>query len=210
MSQGPIEIVNVALAFLGKEPIHKFGSTTEDEPAARIGERLYNISRDIAVAGYDWYFARYTAKLNEVPDPHPFGVRYRLPSDCVTPRILLPRAGKPNKWILEGRDIIIPTLNTQVGGATPYLQYTTALTDTGLFPPYFIYPLSLLIASMMCMPVTKDLKYAAELEKKARYELGKAQVIDSTVGRNDDTGDQDPWNDSFNDPDVAGVRFNDG
>jgi len=202
-----IEIVNLALNTLGKASLRDF-SLTEDDPASgRISKRVYENIRDRLVSAHDWTFARASVYLKKKAEEHPEGVRYGMPSDCFVPRRLAPRLGKPNRWSVEGRDIIIPFSMISVMGVMPILRYTRYVDKTGLFPPYFVLALSTAIAAGLAMPLTGDKDVKIANEKSAMYLLSDAKLIDSNIGCGDDYQDQDLEYDTFVIADQTGTLF---
>jgi hypothetical protein len=206
-----VEIVNLALDELGKVALRDFSTTPTDPVSGRLAKRRYEASRDLLISKHDWTFARCTVVLNLVSGvSHPDGVVYGLPADCFVPRRLGPRAGAPSQWSIEGRYIIIPTNYTCSWGAQPRLRYTKIVTQTTIFPPYFIDALALLIASKLAMPLSADQKVASTLTTMYERSWREAALIDSNIGEGDDYMSQDLQYDSFVKTDIPVVVFSDG
>lgn len=76
-----IDIVNLALARLGIDPI---ASLEEPTKAARTSKVTYPIARDAALADHEWKFARTSATLALLTETSPgYEYTYRYPANCV-------------------------------------------------------------------------------------------------------------------------------
>jgi len=206
-----VEIVNLALGVLGKAALRDFSVAENDPFTGRLANRVYIAARDHYLSVHDWSFARATATLKmRLNETHPEGVVYALPSDCFVPRRLGPRVGSPNKWSVEGRNVIVPTARATSFGAEPILRYTKQVTNTGYFMPYFVTALYTEIASRLAMPLNCDSEVASAVRKEAKMLLAEAKLIDSNIGEGDDHVSQDLLYDTFVAVDIPVETFNDG
>jgi len=208
MAYSEVEIVNLALTELGKTAIRDFSITDTDPITGRLGKRVYQASRDLLLSGHDWTFARVTIALQQRAETHPKGVLYALPSDCYVARRVEPRSGRPNTWSVEGRSLIIPLDRVVSLGTQPLLRYTKQLTNTALFPPYFVDALMYEIARRISKPLTANAELSSELKKDAKASLLNAKLIDANIGEGDDHHQQDLDYDTFVAIDVPGEAFN--
>jgi len=210
MAYSEVEIVNLALGELGKTPIRDFSISDTDPITGRLTQRMYKFCRDKLIGLHDWSFARCTVTLRKKDEEHPEGVVYSLPSDCFVPRRLGPRMGAPNRWSVEGRNVIIPFSRISSVGDAPILRYTKSVTNTAFFVPYFISALYLSIAAEIAMPLNQDVEIAGAMLKRARDEFNLARLIDSNVGCGDDDIEQDLLYDTFVVGDSPVETFSDG
>lgn len=82
----PIEIVNLALAYLGQPPVASISPPTADEPVAVTMALQYDDARQNVLRKYVWNFAKARATLSLATDYTPefdFTDAYLLPSDFI-------------------------------------------------------------------------------------------------------------------------------
>lgn len=202
MSVSKIEICNIALAMLGADAIRSFD---EKNKRARMADVFFDFTRDYLLSKFDWPFAKKFVELKPMDDTQviredvPEGMfRYKLPSDCHTPRDLSPKGSK-DMWFIMGSAMYCSI--DPDSGSKVYLYYTRQELDTAKYSPTFSNLLALGLAVKMCAPVTQDKQLQTALQDQFRIEQANAWESDANIGNEYREFDEDPNNDSFVYPD---------
>ena len=163
-----LTICNMALLKLGIPAI-----TTFDEPNAnaRLCRVFYPALRDRCLRDHAWSFAMASAPLSVLDEPSPdpdYPLACTVPTDAL--RIVRMSDGGPFRR-MGGRLLV------RDGGAA--VEYVRRVEDAGLFDPVFVEALVFLIASELCMAVTRDADMAAQYRQGYLERLASARSIDS-------------------------------
>jgi len=186
-----IEICNIALGKCGAKSIRSFD---EDNKLARACESAYDIHREALLTNYDWSFSLSYAQLAQLDETGTDVMPYvlALPSDCVRPREVHPFSPTIS-WMRVGKKIISNTESLT-------LIYSSNVTDTSVFPAYFVLALAGQIADQIAILITQDTKILDKVESWSANNLIIGLDTDASTNyehkRYDDTAD----NDSFVNP----------
>lgn len=180
-----VDIFNLALSHIG----HRATISDPDEVSAEANHcrRFYGIALPVALERYAWSFATRRASLAEVTNPvDHWAYAYALPNLCIAPRaVLLPESTDDTKeqpYAVESADDGSSILYCNVEDAV--LRYTTLVTDTNKFTPYFVLAISYDLASMLVGPIPKDIKLKSEMVKMAAYYASLAEASDANSSEN--------------------------
>lgn len=205
MSISDVDICNLALSHIGEGPIRNLSSIGQKESLCNI---FYPMSRDYHLTIYNWSFARRTSKLQALDEDHAKGTPFQMPSGCLSPRYIYPRVKTKRRYYIEKDRIIIPEV-WLIDGVDQHLCYTFKETNTSLFSSPFYDLISMSLASKLAGPITGSYKLASALRK----ELMPLQVIAETEDANRDSEylahDDNPYNDTFINPDQPGASYPD-
>jgi len=166
------DICNLALQRLGAKSI---SNLTEDSPAGRACNRVYDHARDSELRAHSWSFARARVSLPAAATPPAFGFlqQYPLPSDYLR---ILPNA-LIDDWQIEGRSILTNT------AAPLLLVYIKRVTDPNMFDELFVALLVARIAMDISEALTQSntkRQAAAEGYKLARADARKINAFERT------------------------------
>ena len=202
MAYSKISICNLSLAICGAGAIRDFD---EANKRARMADVFYEPTKDYLLSRIDWSFARKFKKLNllslpedEVPEGQ---YPYQLPNDCKVPRILTPVGGRTS-WELLG-DILMCDQPSNVA-----LYYTATGTPVARFTDPFVNVLALGIAVRLAPPISQDSDLVDSLYKQFLNEQKECWESDANIGNIYREFDEDPSNDTFVAPDLAGYLGN--
>lgn len=187
MANSEVDICNLALAHLGKQPI---ASLTEESVERRICFRFYDQALDELIERSDWSFAQKIAFLAQRPDAdNPYSMRYAhwydLPNDLVRPVRLLHQPAAEALGPVEDRtdsafinyELIGGNLFTNADKAR--LLYVYELRDPTQFSPSFTSALAFLIARYAAIPLTRSDRIAAAVERSSEVMFARAVAGDA-------------------------------
>ena len=191
-----ISICNTALAYVGAQPIRDF---LEDDKRSRMCDIFYTNSLLYCLNKHDWAFARKYQKLNQVivqksdEDNVPAGLCvYELPSDCLTPRNIVPGGSRSN-WQIMGTKLY--TKQQEVG-----LYYTHSETRPEEFSDSFVRLLDLDISVKLAGALAEDPQMQSSLYAQYKKEAPESYGEDSNIGNIYRDQNEQPFNDTFVDP----------
>lgn len=196
MSVSKIGICNIALAMLGADSIRAFD---ENNKRSRLCDVFFETTRDYLLSKFDWPFARKLTELQAL-DPVAMDITvpigqyaYQLPSDCKTPRDILPR-GSRTPWSVIGTMVYcrIPPDSEPV-----ILKYTVQAVDSSIYTNTFINLLALGLAVKLCPALTQDKKLTTALMDQFNVEQANAWESDANIGEDYREPDETPENDTF-------------
>lgn len=203
MAISKIDVCNLALASLGADAIRSFD---EHNKRSRMASNFFNSTRDYLLSKFDWPFARKYAKLEEVDSitaeidvPEGFTI-FGIPSDCRTPRDILPEGSK-TPWSVVGLYIMIPTGFSSNYSGNVYLKYTHQALNTLIYSDTFSNLLALGIAVRMAPAITQDKTLTNILYEQYAREQLEVWESDANIGNAYRMHDEDPNNDKFVYPD---------
>ena len=159
-----IEICNLALVYLGQEPIIALDDTSK---AARLCKRLYTPTLEALLRAYPWTFAIKRVKLAQEVETPTFGYMYQytLPSDCmriVSVSIPLEKFAVENNKILTDEPMV-------------ELRYVYRTESANDFDPQFIQVLAWRLAKVLCQALTADQDLFAKVTQQEMQALMLAQ-----------------------------------
>jgi hypothetical protein len=171
MATSKVEIVNVAIAFLGSDPITEI---TEATNRARTANALFDGVRDAVLRAFPWNFATKRANLPSALPAPTYGWSYSipLPADCL--RLLSVEAGQD--YDVEGRRIVSNASSLNV-------TYTAKITDVTLYDSLFCQALGARLAHAMSKRVTDSDAGRDDLWEIYKAFVREARSIDSQEGR---------------------------
>ena len=191
------DIANVALIMVGEA---KINTLTDNKKAARLAKSLYTVSRDEAFdMPVDWKFAtarRQLAQLAVTPASG-YDFQYTLPTDV---RRVMAQVEEDNddiqfKWRREIFGDVAVLLTNET---TAFIKYIVLITDTSLYPAWFVRLIYLNMAVKLAQPLKQDDKkvqqFAQLLELAmidAEQSNGMEDVNVNQDQRRDDTGNMD-------------------
>lgn len=175
-----IDICNLALDHLGKQPIVSF---TEGSTEAKACLRQYDVARRICLSKQPWSFARRTealapVELNHLTDDWTFA--YDMPKAALRVGAVLRRGElrmtnqEPNQWYVESGVIY-----TDVDEA--YLRYVRDSKDTASWSSMFDDAVALQIAARLATVMTRR---RADVEMYQRmYEMAVAYAAEEDASQ---------------------------
>ncbi len=181
-----VAISNMALTNIGAENIT---ALTESSVEARACNQFYNVARKLILSAYPWSFAGKTAALAEIANDKPsdWQKAYNKPND-----LLVLRGVRPSYDAAEILDAYAAASETEYGfrreleGNTIYCdlnpafgRYTFDLTDPTRFPIMFQIAMSWHLATLIALPITRDVKVRSSSLDAATTFQGKAEMLDA-------------------------------
>lgn len=180
-----VQICNTALNRIGESD--SIASITEDSNQANVCNLNYERIRDELLSDWHWKFARKFAALAlvEEADTQAWATEwhyaYRFPSDCIHVRTILSGAGRNDPIPPEfeiGSDSSGLLIFTDIQDAKA--EYTSRITNTGLFPQQFTEALIWRLAADIATPLRRsDAGSIARYEQMAMQYLAKAKAFDA-------------------------------
>ena len=202
-----IDIANMALSHVGaSSDIESFSEKSVEAIQCRA---WYDQSRLMALAAFDWGFARkrLTAALHgdviseTATDPLAgvWGFRYEYPADCVVMRKIQSSIAPPNDFVpfnietsLNGQE---KTVLTDMEDAV--FVFTFDQKGTELFSPMFVQAHSHLLASQIAFAVTRKRKIKTEQFSLYQFVLRSAAAEDVNEGIEKPVRDAEVVRDGF-------------
>jgi len=180
MAISSVQIANFALSKVGTDSTIE--SLTETSSEAKEANLWFSFVREEVLAAFNWQFARkrilLAAHTEDPPDE--WAYRYIYPSESLKARFIENPVGleaDPVPFIVELAADDTKSLLTNQGTAT--LIYTSSITDTTLYTPWFIESFATMLAAKICFPITGKLNLSQNLETKARQMLIVAPAMDA-------------------------------
>lgn len=171
------DIVNFALTILGENGIV---ALTDDVKPAREANKIYAITRNSLLSGYNWSFAmtRTTLAADVTPPAYDFALAYTLPADCV--RVVLVneiyagldltdyRGSPVEDFTLEGGKIL-------TNYSSPIkLRYVKRITDPSKFTDSFYTAFGAKLAWELAETLTQSDAKQARAESRFHHEIANA------------------------------------
>lgn len=165
-------IANMALGFLGSEPLQSFDDGTTQADLCRA---LYEGCVVAVLEDHDWRFAEAVARLGQdaTPARPDFAYSYALPRDCVAPRGLLTSGGYRSNYPYR-----VSKRSLCTDEPTPWLVYTYRAPEQ-FFAPHFTKAVAYLLASELAGPLTEDAKKAEGLLRAYTMWIARGRSKDS-------------------------------
>lgn len=178
MRPGVVEIVNMALARIGENPIQ---SLEEGTVPANMAKMFYDPARRSALRDYVWNFAlsvKSLAQLDE--DGGDFSCVYALPADCL--KILRLRGG--NDFRERGHVFTVRGGKLYANVSPAKLEYVRDESDPSKFDDKFVEALSYKLASDLAVPVKGSTDLMANFMNVYTAKLGQAATLSAEEERN--------------------------
>jgi hypothetical protein len=165
-------IANMALGFLGAEPLQSFDDQTTQ---ADLCKALYEGCVAVVLEDHDWRFAEAVERLGQdaTPARPDYAYSYALPRDCIAPRGILTSDGLrcTSPYRISKRSLCTDE-------ASPWLVYTYRAPEQ-FFRSYFVKAVAYLLASELAGPLTEDAKKAADNLKAYTFWIARGRSLDS-------------------------------
>jgi len=193
-----IGICNIALAMLGGDSIRDFD---EENKRSRQCDIFYESTVAYLMEQYDWSFARKFVDLQAIVEPVPAEglYPYQLPSDCLIPREVAPRASR-NYWEIIGRTIYTRCVEAQ-------LYYTRNDYSVDWFSHTFENLAATGIAVKLSPAISQKPDLTAQLFNQFLAEQRDAHAVDANIGNEYRAYDETPEVDTFVNPPGTLVDF---
>lgn len=192
MAISSVQIANFALSKTGSDSTIE--SLTEGSAEAQSANLWFEHSRNQTLAAFKWSFAtkRATLAAHAEDPPDDWNFRYVYPADCLQMRFIQNPAGK-------GADPIPFEIEIALNGTRSILTdaeeaigiYTKDVTDTFLYPSYFIEIFATILASHIALDLTGSPTLANYLEDRARIMLVFASSVDASEKQEEKPRDAD-------------------
>lgn len=188
---GPVEIVNLALSWLGQNQINALG---DNQNEAIVMNANYALSRDKVLNDYPWTFAIRREILSPVLPLPPFGFaqKFLIPSDVVfVHRVQRPqnigatlfsqvaeatRGAVQADWVREGQFILARE-------EVVHCIFVVRITNADLYSPSFIHALAARLAADTALVFTENRKLKEQMEIMYDSKLADARFSDGRQGR---------------------------
>lgn len=187
MPTGPVEIVNLALSWLGQNSINDLN---DNQNEAKIMNANYALSRDKVLNDGAWTFAIRREVLSPVATPPPFGFdnAFLIPSDVIfVHRVLRPET---SGGLFASRVRSLPNANWQKEGqfilaneAVIDCIFIIRETNVDLYPPSFIHALAARLAADTALVFTENRRLKEDMEIMYMNKLAEAHYADGRQGR---------------------------
>lgn len=195
----PIEISNMALAYLGQQSIRDFD---ENNKRARMCKIFYDHNRTTILRKFHWTFAKEFSKLAIKLDRNSEAIIsvkgytyvYALPSDCLTPRRIANCENPHIRWEVTAGRLL------HSDWADFVLEYTKNVDNSGDFVPEFEDLLSLAMAINMGPSLTQDKQLVRLLVDQYTFMEPSAVDIDLNTDNTYRDGGENPEFDTFINP----------
>lgn len=183
-----VDICNLALAHLGNAASVASISPPDNSAEAAHCARFYPMARATLLEMHPWPFAtrrEALAKTANTPGGN-WSFEYLLPTSCVRVwSVLSPGAADDavsdpfvQETASDGTSVLLSNTENAVA------RYTFAITDPTKHSPLFDSSLSVLLASYIAGPLTKDRAVVAAMYQRFMSEFGKASVSAASKHRN--------------------------
>lgn len=168
--QSEISICNVALGYLGIDPIASF---EEDRKESRLLSNIYVRARNELLERFDFSFSTRIERLARkesslIPE---YSYVYQLPTNCLRLRNVY-----SSKRYLLGENKTIYSSSEEM-----IVEISAIVKDTNLFPYLFTEALSCRIVSMVASALTGDMKNSEIFYKKYIEVFHEAQKQDPFI-----------------------------
>ena len=180
-----IEICNIALGYLGAEPILSIGPETK---SGRLCGLAWDIVRDEMLACHAWNFAirrAALAVLAATPE-FDFDYAYALPVDCL--RVLVAKSEEREvQWVIEEGVLLSNFEDIEI-------KYISRITATGRYSSGFV--------SAMCARMAAQMALAMDGGNDGRFktmmqvfdmQLSQAKLLDAKEYATTELDDSDSW-----------------
>ena len=182
-----IEIINMALGWLGAPPI---ASMSENRPEARYASQYYFSALETTLRGHQWNFAQKREALAGITVPAGYGGRfayaYAMPTGCIQAHKVLDAGENEYPFVVAlGTDNGSKVLLTNVPLAI--LAYTALVEIPELYDPTFVRVLARRLAADLASPILKgNAQKVQECEALYDRALARAKLEDYQEGEKEE------------------------
>ena len=181
-----VEIVNMALGFLGEDSISTLADSTK---RATLANACYGTVRDAILEERDWQFASLWAvqATAATTSKNPLAVyQCSKPTGTLAIRKVCDGDGEPLEWMLEGESIlteetVADAVATDTDGV--YVHVTQQITDTAKWPSNFVLAFAHRLAAVLAVPLCENRALEADQWRLYQMALDQAVSADSMQGR---------------------------
>lgn len=170
-----VEICNLALAAIGKQPIVDIQENSE---SARRCNLMFDPVRDMVLRDFPWQFAKRLSALALAADQTVIGWTYvyAYPNSCVAVRKVASEgkvtALEPPAYDQYNINNVLYIVSNE---ETAYAEYTTKVTDPTLFDAQFVKALQFALAAEIALPLTGNMQVRNDMINLYRMALAQAQ-----------------------------------
>uniref|UniRef100_A0A6H1ZVR1 Putative tail tubular protein n=1 Tax=viral metagenome TaxID=1070528 RepID=A0A6H1ZVR1_9ZZZZ len=173
-----VEVCNRALGFLGQETA--ITSMTQDSKAARLCNRMFQLSVDAVVVAHPWNCAvvRSPSLAQNSTDPaFGYGYRYALPTNPYCLRVLFMKdeQTEEKEYKIEGRFLLCNYSSVQIA-------YIKRITNPDEFSPWLVDAVAARLAADIALALTGSSTQQQAMAALYRDMMFDAQVLDSQEG----------------------------
>lgn len=187
MATGPVQIVNLALSWLGQNLINALG---DDQNEAKVMNANYALSRDKVLGDYAWTFAIRREILSPTGTSPAFGYdnQFLIPSDVLTVhRVLRPES---QGGLFTSRTRNIPNANWEKEGQfilsndeVIHCIFIFRVTNTDQYHPAFNHAFAARLAADTALTFTEDKKLEIRMNERYDTKIQEASFADGRQGR---------------------------
>lgn len=169
MGSTKTEIINGALARIGEEALASTGETSAE---ASISNAIYEQVREKFLTIYPWKFTLIEVTLAQKSAPElttteEWAYAHTIPNDCLRVVGLVNRGN----YNIHGTELYTQFEN-------PKMIYIRDI-DEGYWPSYFVYAMTMELASAFAIPLTENTTLSNFFAQEARREWMIAKGLDS-------------------------------
>lgn len=175
MAQTKLDIINLSLMLLGKQPVSSLDNNTQ--PIVNSANNLFDKKCKTIIQGNNWRFATKTQQLplvNQQPEPNLYWKQiYQLPADFLQIRRLYDYYGM---YEVFGKQVWIPSilsLQQQLWCEYAYMP------DVSIFPDSFCEYLAYEIAVILALSNAQSPVLADFLRREANSKYAEASAADN-------------------------------
>lgn len=167
-----VDICNLALAKVGDTRISSLSETTK---RAVLCNDLYALHRDDLLGKYPWNFAtkRVALSRNTYTEVYEFANQFQLPADFLR---MVDREYWEYDYVIEQDKILSNETAMKI-------EYVSKITDTNLYPGFFIHALAGKLAADLAYPLVQSNSLAERLLKEFNELYRDARLQDAQQGR---------------------------
>lgn len=187
MATGPVQIVNLALSWLGQNLINALG---DDQNEAKVMNANYALSRDKVLGDYAWTFAIRREILSPIATSPPFGYdnAFLIPSDVLTVHRVLRPESQGGLFTSRSRDL--PMASWEREGnlilsniETVHCIFIIRVTNADLYHPSFIHAFAARLAADTALTFTEDKKLEIRMNERYDTKIAEASFAEGRQGR---------------------------
>ena len=179
-----IQICNLALGYLGAEPVL---SIDEETKTGRCLKLAWDLVRDEVLACHAWNFSTRRAALAVLEEAPEFewSYQYELPGDCL--RVLAAKSEDLEvPWVVEGGMLLSNVEDIEI-------RYLARITATGRFTPGFVAALAARLGAELALTLTESSSRFESLYKLYGARLAQAKKDDVREQNFTEADDSDSW-----------------
>jgi len=146
----PLDIVNMALGYIGEAPVRSIESPTRD--IERAAARYYHATRRYALTLSLWNFAKTQATIARTGDGIDFTSTYQLPNNMIT---FVSVGGENEYEFIDEYDVRGDQLHYNSDANSVVIRYVQDVEDITKWAPGFVMVVARLLALEMAYLLTK-------------------------------------------------------